>query len=235
MPADRLPTAVAVSHKPTCGRHARGQPVILLSVVALSLVVTSAPARAGVPGGDGPPVVGPYQPPVIAPVIDGFRLPTNPYGPGNRGIDYATEPGTPVGAAGDGTVTFAGPVAGALHVTVLHPDGIRTSYSFLAAVLVSQGQQVIRGQPIGVTGPRLHVGARTGPRQYIDPATLWGQRRHVWLVPLDGVGPQGAPTGAVPAFGAQEAPDPEDLTGADAAVAEGVGRRITEAAAHVHG
>lgn len=216
---------------------------LLAVVLALGLVVSAlgtlspVPAEAAggslaaaPPGGDGPPVTGPYQPPVVAPIIDGFRPPANPYGPGNRGIEYATEPGTPVGAAGDGIVTFAGMVAGALHVTVLHPDGIRTSYSFLAVVVVEEGQLVRRGQAVGLSGPRLHVGARTGPRRYIDPAGLWGDHRHVWLVPLDGAGAEPPPTGATGWFDPQEPPDPRDLIGSDAAWAHEVGRRIAEAA-----
>jgi len=86
-------------------------------------------------------------------------------------MDYATTPGEPVFAAGDGQVTFAGPVAGALHVVVLHADGIRTSLSFLAAVLVSRGQSVVAGQIVGRAGSSIHFGARRG-EAYLDPASL---------------------------------------------------------------
>lgn len=231
MPRDRVFT----TQPPRRRRIARRMAVALPVVVVLSLVRASALALPGPPGGDGPPVIGPYQPPVVAPVVDGFRPPANPYGPGNRGIDYATEPGTPVGAAGDGVVTFAGPVAGALHVTVLHPDGIRTSYSFLAAVLVSQGQRVARGQPVGLAGPRLQVGARTGPRRYIDPAGLWGQHLHVWLVPLDGAGAGGRMPDSAPSFGSQEAPDPYDVTDSEATLAQGAGGLVAAAATRLPG
>ena len=104
------------------------------------------------------PVV--YTPPVDAPITDPFRPPPQPWLPGNRGIEYATTPGTPVRAAARGRVTFAGAVAGDLHVTVAHPDGIRTSYSFLATVAVVVGQQVDGRQVVGTAGSRLHVGAR---------------------------------------------------------------------------
>jgi murein DD-endopeptidase MepM/ murein hydrolase activator NlpD len=131
-----------------------------------------------------------YAPPVVAPVTDPFRPPPQPWLPGNRGIEYATTPGTPVRAAGRGRVSFAGPVAGALHVTVAHPDGIRTSYSFLATVTVRAGADVVRGQVVGTTGPRLHVGARRGDT-YIDPASLWAATGPPWvrLAPLDGARP----------------------------------------------
>jgi len=160
---------------------------LLLSLASLTAPPGQVP-RPPAPGG-GPGIV--YQPPLEAPVADPFRAPPNPYAAGNRGIEYATLPGTPVRAVADGTVVFAGPVAGSLHVTVLHADGIRTSYSFLAEILVTTGQVVARGQPVGRSGSRLHLGARTGPRWYIDPATLWSGPPHVYLVPVGGSGDQG--------------------------------------------
>lgn len=129
-----------------------------------------------------------YRPPVVAPIVDPFRPPTTPYGPGNRGIEYATTPGTPVQAAADGLVVFAGAVAGGLHVTVRHADGIRTTYSFLATIRVRQGQGVRGGDVVGLAGATLHIGARRGDT-YIDPASLWGRvvaPPEVHLVPLDG-------------------------------------------------
>lgn len=127
-----------------------------------------------------------YAPPVDAPVVDPFRPPPRPWLPGNRGIEYSTEPGTVVRAAGRGTVAFAGRVAGSLHVTVSHPDGVRTSYSHLATVHVLAGQAVSGGDALGATGRRLHVGARRGAT-YIDPASLWSAGPPwVRLVPLDG-------------------------------------------------
>lgn len=170
-----------MSHRP------RPLPALALALVlvAVAVVLRSAPTT----GRPIPPVM--YQPPVDAPVTDPFRPPTTPYGPGNRGIEYATRPGTPVRAAAAGIVTFAGAVAGGLHVTVSHADGIRTTYSFLARILVRRGQRVAGGQVVGRAGARLHVGARRGTT-YLDPASLWGLsgRPRVVLVPLDG-GPPG--------------------------------------------
>ena len=145
----------------------------------------------------------PYIPPVDAPVTDPFRAPTNPYGPGNRGIDYQTEPGTPVRAAGAGVVVFAGAVAGQNYVTILHPDGVRTSYSYLVAVYVQEGQVIAQGTILGTAGATFHVGARIGD-EYIDPMTLWGGSPHVALVPLDGGAPSPAlSAGAPPSFAPQ--------------------------------
>src|SRR5438128_2186648 len=105
----------------TARRDARTLALALTVVVGcLGGLGAALPSWAQAPPPAGSGVV--YQPPVAAPVVDGFRAPATPFGPGNRGIDYATAPGTPIGAIADGVVVFAGPVAGSLHVTVLHAD-----------------------------------------------------------------------------------------------------------------
>lgn len=136
--------------------------------VATSAVLAS-PVAAGMAAAE--PTAVSYRPPVDAPVVDTFRPPRSPYGPGNRGIDYATPPGTPVQAPAPGVVAFAGSVAGGLHVVVLHADGIRTSSSFLRSVGVRRGQRVEAGQVVGWAGPMLHFGARAGDA-YVDPLVL---------------------------------------------------------------
>ena len=56
-------------------------------------------------------------------------------------------------AANDGVVSFAGAVAGTLHVTVAHAGGLRTSYSFLADVSVRAGSGGRRAATsLGTTG-----------------------------------------------------------------------------------
>lgn len=125
------------------------------------------------------PEVGSYAWPVQGPVIRGFESPPTPYSSGHRGIDIAVPFGTTMVAAQDGVVTFAGWVAGALFISIDHPDGIRTTYSWLSAVRVKKGDRVVRGQVIGSTGhghpdvliPHLHFGARIG-QTYIDPMLL---------------------------------------------------------------
>jgi murein DD-endopeptidase MepM/ murein hydrolase activator NlpD len=124
-----------------------------------------------------------YRPPVQAPVVDGFRLPDGPYGAGNRGLEYATSPGTPVRAIGDGLVVFTGPVPGTRAVTVLHPDGLRSSYTHLATITVEAGEHVARGTVLGTSTERLHLGVRTGGT-YLDPAGLFASTG-VHLVPVD--------------------------------------------------
>ena len=140
--------------------------VLAIGVVALLVVAVAraAPATAAASG---------YQPPVSAPVADSFRPPSSQYGPGNRGLDYATGPGVELAAAADGEVVFAGQVGGTLHVVLLHGDGIRTSYSFLSSIRVRRGDKVRQGQVVGTTGNQpFHFGARAGDA-YIDPALLF--------------------------------------------------------------
>ena len=153
-------------------------------VVAVAVALTVALlGPAAVPVGAEPP--SPHTPPVDAPVVDPFRAPSGPYAAGNRGLEYATAPGTEVRATAPGEVTFAGPVGGALHVVVLHGDGLRTSYSFLAGVGVRRGDVVERGAVLGTTGPALHLGARAGDR-YVDPALLFGHGApEVHLIPVE--------------------------------------------------
>jgi murein DD-endopeptidase MepM/ murein hydrolase activator NlpD len=137
------------------------------------------------------PAYGSYSWPVRGQVIRPFDPPDTPFGSGHRGIDIAAPVGTPVGAAADGVVAFAGPVAGALFVSVDHPDGVRTTYSWLASVKVRRGDPVGRAQVLGTTGrghvgldpPHLHFGARVGDA-YIDPMLLLERGSLVGLVHL---------------------------------------------------
>jgi murein DD-endopeptidase MepM/ murein hydrolase activator NlpD len=183
-------------------RRARALPALataaVLAAAVLALIVPARPAAAGTPTAIG---TVDYRPPVDAPLADLFRPPATPYGPGNRGVDYATPQGTLVRAAAGGVVVFAGQVGGSLHVVVLHDDGIRTTYSFLADIAVHRGDRVAQGQPVGTSGPSLHFGARQGDA-YIDPLGLFSYvtaHRRVRLVPDDGRGlpPEAAERGAL--------------------------------------
>lgn len=137
------------------------------------------------------PAFGTYAWPVEGPVLRAFEPPATRYGPGHRGIDIGAPYGTLVRAAGAGTVAFAGWVAASLFVSIDHPDGVRTTYSWLSDVAVARGEEVGRGQVIGATGaghsgggpPHLHFGARVG-ETYLDPMFLLGAGSLVGLVRL---------------------------------------------------
>ncbi|MCH7790081.1 MAG: M23 family metallopeptidase [Acidobacteria bacterium] len=126
-----------------------------------------------------------FEPPVDAPVSDPYRPPSSPYGPGNRGIEYDTELGQVVAAAGAGTVVFSGWVGGQQYVTVDHGQQLRTTYSWLRTRAMQRGQRVLIGTPLGTSGDMFHFGAlRNG--EYIDPETLFGSvSTHVALVAID--------------------------------------------------
>src|SRR5262245_47772080 len=124
-----------------------------------------------------------YRPPVDAPVDDPFRPPASPYGPGHRGVEYDTAPGTPVAAAAPGTVVFAGDVAGVVWVTLRHPDGARATYRPLATIAVVTGQAGTGGDVVGTTAGRLLFTVRVADN-YVDPALLLSDAdEDVHLVP----------------------------------------------------
>ena len=151
--------------------------------VFLSLVAPAASASAEPRGVS-------YLPPMDAPVVDGFRPPATQFSAGNRGIDYAAAEGDPVNSAAPGRVVFAGRIGSQFHVTVLHDDGIRTSYSFLRDVAVRRGDRVEQGQLLGTAAGRVHFGARAG-EAYLDPTDLFaGDLPNIRLVPLDGLPPE---------------------------------------------
>ena len=122
-------------------------------------------------------------------VVRAFDPPPKPWLAGHRGVDLAAAPGATVIAAGDGTVAFAGQVAGKPVVSIDHADGIRTTYEPVVAT-VAAGQPVTRGQQIGILQPDhpecsasacLHWGAKRG-ENYLDPLGLLRPRR-VRLLP----------------------------------------------------
>ena len=143
-----------------------GTSTVLVAVCAAVLFAGSLEARAQT--GPAPS----YIWPVDGTVVDPFRPPSHAYGRGNRGLEFATQPGAGFWAASDGVVSFAGPVGGRLHVTVSHPDGLRVSYSGVATVGVDRGERVRQGQMLGTVGDRLHVGVRRG-EVYLDPARIF--------------------------------------------------------------
>jgi hypothetical protein len=124
-----------------------------------------------------------YRLPVDAPVVRAFEPPSSLYGPGHRGVDLDAEPGTPVRAAERGRVRHAGQVAGVVWVSIDHEDGVTTSYGPLAGLRVGKGDDVDRGDVLGVVADAdhgdpeldrgLHLGARRGG-EYVDPMRLPG-------------------------------------------------------------
>ena len=97
----------------------------------------------------------------------------------NDGLNIAAPRGTPIRAAENGVVVYAGSELEGFGNMVLlkHADGYVTAYAHAADVLVDRGDTVRRGQAIariGSTGnvdrPQLHFEIRKG-RRAIDPKT----------------------------------------------------------------
>ena len=98
----------------------------------------------------------------------------------HHGLDIANKPGTPILAAGAGTIIAAG-WKGSLGNAVFidHGNGYQTWYGHLQAIYVQAGQAVKRGQQIGEmgntgrsTGPHLHFvvrvqGGAVNPIRYL--------------------------------------------------------------------
>lgn len=134
-----------------------------------------------------------WAPPVAAPVSDPFRAPACRWCPGNRGLEFATRSGQTVTAVDTGRVTFAGEVAGVIHVVVQHRDGRRVTYGRLLRRRHDRGDIVLRGQVVGLADVAFHLGLREGDR-YVDPGPFLGR----WtgrprLVPVDGSAAAPAP------------------------------------------
>jgi len=102
----------------------------------------------------------------------------------HKGVDISAPPGTPIVAAADGVVTFAGRESeyGRL-VCIDHGHGFSTMYGHLKELRVQAGDKVRKGQAIGTvglsgnsTGPHLHYEVRihgnpVNPSRYLNQTT----------------------------------------------------------------
>jgi murein DD-endopeptidase MepM/ murein hydrolase activator NlpD len=198
--------------RPVClhvGASARLAPAVAIAVIGVVLNATAPLAAASprpaarLPVVTIPPpppdrasaaprrgLIAHYVAPVDAPIIDHFRPPACRWCSGNRGIDYGTSAGVVVRAAAAGRVSFAGQVGGDLFVVVTHPDGLRTTYGFLGAISVRDGDVVAQGQAVATTAGPLHFGVRRGD-VYLDPELiLAGGVLRAHLVPSNGSPPR---------------------------------------------
>ena len=114
-------------------------------------------------------------PPVPGGIVDNWRPPSSPYGPGNRGVDLRASVGDPVFSVGDGTVTFAGQVGGRVFVVIDTGAGLRITLGFLSRALVRTGQGVKAREVVAYANGPVHVGARQGTT-YVDPRPLFARK-----------------------------------------------------------
>src|SRR5450631_801177 len=138
----------------------------------------AAPAKAAEATGALPT----FRWPVRGKVITSYGAKTN--GKSNDGINLAVPEGTPVKAAEDGVVAYAGNELkgyGNL-VLVRHSNGYVTAYAHASELLVKRGDAIKRGQIIAKSGqsgevgsPQLHFEIRKGsspvdPLQFLNGA-----------------------------------------------------------------
>lgn len=97
----------------------------------------------------------------------------------HKGVDLRAAYGQEIGAAAAGRVVFSGQQRGyGTTVLVEHPDGSRTRYAHLSEALVSAGDAVAYGQPLGraghsgrATGTHLHFEVIAANGQHVDPSS----------------------------------------------------------------
>ncbi len=131
--------------------------------------------------------------PTLFPIVDGwyssnygYRIdPFTGQQSMHEGIDFPAETGTAIVAAASGKVVFAEwhPAYGKM-VEIDHGNGIISRYAHTSAVLVKEGDLVVRGQKIAQvgstgrsTGPHLHFevrlnGVPQNPARFLQQASL---------------------------------------------------------------
>jgi murein DD-endopeptidase MepM/ murein hydrolase activator NlpD len=161
-----------------------GEPAIDGKMLPARAPPRTAPRPRPAPGATPTPITDapPLRWPVDGRVVSGFGA--KPGGRFNDGVNLKAAAGTPVRAAGDGVVAYAGdaiPGFGNL-VLISHPGGWVTAYGHAEALLVSRGKKVAAGEVIaraGSTGavdePQVHFEVRRG-RTPVDPVRVIGGR-----------------------------------------------------------
>ncbi len=172
-PASAPAPNMAVAESPHSARVAAAEaPAAAEDATSTSSLKTAEPA-GGLPS---------FRWPVRGRIITAFG--PKPNGLQNDGINLAVPEGTPVKAAEDGVVAYAGnELKGYGNLVLLrHANGFVTAYAHASDILVKVGEKVKRGQVIAhsgqtgnVTSPQLHFEIRKGstpvdPAQYLNGA-----------------------------------------------------------------
>lgn len=125
---------------------------------------------------------GSFAPPVTAEISELFgvqRVFNGTLKATHQGLDFRAHAGTPVAAANSGKVILARPLFLEGNCVVIdHGQGLLTLYLHLSKFLVTEGEEVKKGQPIALsggtgraTGPHLHLAVRW-QGEYLNPQTL---------------------------------------------------------------
>jgi hypothetical protein len=158
----------------------RAQEAAGIGVDGLAGPVTIRSLRSGASGDSGEAPTGPvrFLRPVPGPIGDPFGAPRNGYT--HTGVDFPEPEGTPIGAAGVGTVIYAAYNGGGYGnlVVIQHRLGYTSWYGHMSRITAYVGEDVVGGTRIGyvgstgdATGPHLHFEVRHYDTP-INPAPL---------------------------------------------------------------
>ncbi|AJD41040.1 peptidase M23 family protein [Rhizobium gallicum bv. gallicum R602sp] len=157
-PKPAAPAAVETASAQPASYHAPVATQTVDEVEKKSDVASAAPESTG---------IGKYRWPVRGAVIAAYGANVN--GSRNDGIDISVPQGTPIKAAENGVVIYAGNGLKELGNTVLirHDDGTVTVYGNADTLSVARGQKIQRGQTVAVSGmsgsvkqPQVHFEVR---------------------------------------------------------------------------
>jgi murein DD-endopeptidase MepM/ murein hydrolase activator NlpD len=129
---------------------------------------------------------GSFAPPVNAGISEVFgvqRVFNGSVKATHQGLDFRVPAGTQVAAANSGKVILARPLFFEGNCVVIdHGQGLLSLYLHLSKFLVGEGDEIKKGQPIGIsggtgraTGPHLHLAVRW-QGEYLNPQTLLSLR-----------------------------------------------------------
>jgi murein DD-endopeptidase MepM/ murein hydrolase activator NlpD len=171
-PPVQQPAPKMAQAKPAQPQVAQKEAPPTANIVAPAADPLPEPAQTGTTGGSNTS----FRWPVRGKVIQGFGPKQG--GGQNDGINVAVPEGTPIKAAEDGVVAYAGSELkgyGNL-VLVRHSNGFVTAYAHASELNVKKGETIKRGQVIGKAGqtgnvasPQLHFEVRKGATP-VDPA-----------------------------------------------------------------
>jgi len=176
--AERAPTPAVAQPRTVPAERIASAPVQNARVAKTEVPETKSVTTQAEPAGAMPS----FRWPVRGRIIAGFG--PRPNGAQNDGINLAVPEGTPIKAAEDGVVAYAGNELKGYGNLVLirHADGYVSAYANASELLVKRGDTVKRGQLIAragqtgnVTSPQLHFEIRKGstpvdPTKYLSGA-----------------------------------------------------------------
>ena len=145
----------------------RAQEAAGVAADGLAGPVTIRALRSGARGDDGEVPTGPvrFLRPVPGPIGDPFGAPRNGYT--HTGVDFPEPEGTPIGAAGVGTVIYAAYNGGGYGnlVVIQHRLGYTSWYGHMSTITAYTGEDVAGGTRIGYIGSTGHA---TGPHLHFE-------------------------------------------------------------------